>query len=85
MDPYRVIKVFETADGARFDKEPKALEHVADECREVLSLKLKPLLGPLTHNDIFRAVMCLIPDAAGAKELAKALSSKFHEHQEDFS
>jgi hypothetical protein len=74
---HRKIEVFETADGARFDDKAKAIEHVAEQCREVIDASLAQLNGRLGRSEIYRIVMCLIPDATAAKELVDNLSSKF--------
>lgn len=70
------IRVYATADGQRFDDERKALEHVADVCREALAKRLKPLQdgGHMAASDVFRVVMALVPDATTAQQLAEELA-----------
>lgn len=72
----RTIAVFETADGERFDDERKALEHVADMCREAIAKRLKPLMddGRMTHSEVTRVVLQLIPDATTAQQFADELA-----------
>lgn len=69
------VTVFETQDGARFDDEAKALEHVADVCRQALDMRLAQLMtdGRLTANDRYRIVMAIVPDAVAAESLATEL------------
>lgn len=71
----RAIEVFEAFDGKRFDDADTAAEHVANKAREVFAALLAPLVtgGKMTHNDVFRVVMEIVPDGAAVSALAKAL------------
>lgn len=81
----RKVMRYQTADGECFADEQKALEHVADKCREVVELRLRPLmgLGKMSTNEQYRAVMALVPDAKSAYELARKLLSNFTEAAEE--
>lgn len=71
----RKVEVYQLADGRQFPTREKAAEALADQCREALSERLKPLLGPMTNSDLYKIVMTLIPDDKAALSLSLALDT----------
>ena len=59
---YRQKTVYETADKRTHEIEKKAFEHSLDLIRETISRELTPLIGGMTHTDIFKIVMALVPE-----------------------
>jgi len=59
---YRQKTVYETADRKTHEIEKKAFEHSLDLIRETISKELTPLIGGMTHTDIFKIVMALVPE-----------------------
>jgi hypothetical protein len=71
------VTCYRAPDGRVFSDEAGGLEYVADKAREVLSLRLQPLVtaGKLSANDKFTIVMALIPTGHSAHALAQLLSA----------
>lgn len=81
----RPVTVYQIASGKRFETRQKAAEAIADECRELIDARLKPLLGQLGASDLFKVVMALAPDAQGIKALLDQLNAVMGEEDDDTS
>lgn len=79
----RAVTVYQIASGKRFDTRQKAAEAVADECRELLDARLKPLLGSFTASQLYQVVMELAPDAQGIKRLLGLLNAVMGEEDDE--
>jgi len=68
---------YTTPDGKTFATEKEGLDYVADKAREILALRLQPMVaaGKLSAGDKFNVVMALIPDGHAAHTLAGLLSN----------
>ena len=79
----RAVTVYQIASGKRFDTRQKAAEAIADECRELLDARLKPLLGGFTATQLYQVVMELAPDAQGIKRLLDLLNAVMREEDDE--
>lgn len=79
----RAVTVYQIASGKRFDTRQKAAEAIADECRELLYARLKPLLGGFTAAQLYQVVMELAPDAQGIKRLLDLLNEVMREEDDE--
>lgn len=79
----RAVTVYQIASGKRFDTRQKAAEAIADECRELLDARLKPLLGSFTASQLYQVVMELAPDTQGIKRLLDLLNAVMGEEDDD--
>lgn len=79
----RAVTVFETPSGKRFAERKAAEEAVADECRKLFEAKLKHLLGPMSRSDLYKVIIALAPDPAGAKALVDQLNAIIGEPEDE--
>lgn len=68
------IEVWKVQTGERFDTLKEAQEYVTDQLREVLSKRLKPLLGPgMTASEQYKVIMAILPDYEAVMDLNRAI------------
>lgn len=71
----RKVEMYRLADGSLYEDPKKAAEALADQCRQAISDRLKPLVGAMTVSELYKVVMTLIPDDKAALSLSLQLDT----------